>query len=420
MASQQSLGDIAPPIGHSSRPPTPPSTHNTSPVPPPAAPIPPPAAPIPPAPPAALVQLPRNISPVPPPTALIPPTLPAALVQPPRDTSPVLPPAALIPPALPTALIQPPVPATLIPPPQSAILIPQRPSRPRPPLAALVPSPPALIQPPAPPVQPPTALVQLPALIQPPAVLVPPAPLIQESASQVHLEDVPEVAKETFGAVFNVASMWGASWAECITAFIRFERGHGFTTRDFRLPASKLRPSQIKTWFGHTRAIKGAAWDTFGSGDGIEFGEVWRAWWLDIQPAGRGLDESGRLVQTGVFDWKRVDKPGTNGLFLILVGLVWWKMRLGINVDVSGWEGAVAEVAWVLDQLAKDVPSQVTQFVKRKAISSDDEPSNKKSRYVSFGPMRLLLISVCRTSIDVSSDGQARVRLPSRRALGLL
>jgi len=61
-------------------------------------------------------------------------------------------------------------------------------------------------------------------------------------------------------------------------------------------------------------------------------GEVWR-WWVSLQPAWRAVAPGTKpsyppVIETGMTDWKSLDKKGLNGWFGLMVCLKWWGMGL--------------------------------------------------------------------------------------------
>jgi hypothetical protein len=151
--------------------------------------------------------------------------------------------------------------------------------------------------------------------------------------------------------VLKNANRWGLAWFGCLEAFISFEKAAGFSAQDSRLPAAKSRPQEFSEWFKIGRKTSGAVWEGFCSGDPDRFGSGWRMWWLDIQPKGRKEDVNGALLQDPNIDWTVLQKPGANGMFLVLIALLWWRTRLEGDVDGTSlpiWEDSVKDVTWVL------------------------------------------------------------------------
>ncbi|KAF7976895.1 hypothetical protein HWV62_5449 [Athelia sp. TMB] len=92
-------------------------------------------------------------------------------------------------------------------------------------------------------------------------------------------------------------------------------------------------PSDV--WYSQKRAMKGKEWKALSTGSAATFGVLWWAWWTNIKS------------QDPASDWKHLCKAGPTGIFLVLVGLVWWKMMVGVGED-SSWSTAVLEVRDVL------------------------------------------------------------------------
>lgn len=85
------------------------------------------------------------------------------------------------------------------------------------------------------------------------------------------------------------------------------------------------------------------------------------AWWVDINPKWREMDDRRRLV-LGYTDqwqpnvkikkrWVCVKCPGVNGLLGVIMALCWWRELMGPNDDTTDWQYAVRDVLWVVLQL---------------------------------------------------------------------
>lgn len=174
------------------------------------------------------------------------------------------------------------------------------------------------------------------------------------------VEDIPSEVLTIYAPAIDHADCWGVPWSRCIAAFIAFERSRGFSTKSCQLPVSKKRPALLKKWIALHRPTSGAAWDALGSSDGIAYGGGWWAWWVDLQPPGRRIEGDFEMARrdAGPITWKRLSKSGPNGMLLVLVGLVWWKMMIG-NVD-ENWCKAVVDVTWAIHEMKNtpDVPKK--------------------------------------------------------------
>ncbi|KZP25518.1 hypothetical protein FIBSPDRAFT_950221 [Athelia psychrophila] len=174
------------------------------------------------------------------------------------------------------------------------------------------------------------------------------------------VEDIPPEMKAIYAPALDHADRWGVSWSRCVAALIAFERSRGFSAKSYALPTSKKRPGLFKQWLALRRPASGADWDALGSSDGVAYGAEWWAWWVDLQPTGRRVEGDFLMARrdAGPIAWKRLSKSGPNGMLLVLVGLVWWKMMIG-NVD-ENWCKAVVDVTWAIHEMKNtpDVPKK--------------------------------------------------------------
>lgn len=167
---------------------------------------------------------------------------------------------------------------------------------------------------------------------------------------QLSIIDIPSKARATYDAVLKDANRWGSVWVGCLQAFVAFEQEAGFSTQDNRLP-TKFRPKEFSEWFKIGRKTSGSGWDGFCNGNPDDFVSGWKLWWSDIQPEARKEGVGGALSKDPDIDWGVLRKPGANGIFLVLVGLLWWRFRLEDDTDgttLPVWENSVKDVTWVL------------------------------------------------------------------------
>ena len=69
-----------------------------------------------------------------------------------------------------------------------------------------------------------------------------------------------------------------------------------------------------------------------------------------MQPEWRPCDlDDGSLVQEGVGEWLKLQRPGKNGMLLVLLSLWWWRAHPA--ADAAEWATAVDDVLWVLRSL---------------------------------------------------------------------
>lgn len=169
------------------------------------------------------------------------------------------------------------------------------------------------------------------------------------------MEDIPPAVMTAYAPVLERASCWGPTWSQCVSTFIALERSREFDMSSHKLPQSSKRPTApFKKWNTLHRPSSGPEWENLGTGDGTAFGNAWWAWWVHIQPPGRREDGSFSLARrdAGSIAWTRLNKSGPDGLFLVLVGLVWWKMMIGSEDE--DWCKAVVDVTWALYEITSD------------------------------------------------------------------
>lgn len=169
-------------------------------------------------------------------------------------------------------------------------------------------------------------------------------------------EDIPMAAMMTYAPLAQYTNSWGELWTSCFMALAAFERAQGSGCKPGQLPNSNKRPGLIKKWIALHRPMSGPEWDALGSGDGVAYGELWWTWWMQIQPPGRRVEADFVLARrdAGPITWTRLSKSGSNGMFIVLVSLAWWKMMIGDADD--NWRKAITDVTWVLHEM-KTIPS---------------------------------------------------------------
>ena len=90
------------------------------------------------------------------------------------------------------------------------------------------------------------------------------------------------------------------------------------------------------------------------------FPDQFKEWWQTLQPPERG--EVGDERPTSPIpapSWSALQRSGRNGLYLVILGLFWWRHALETIVDGPGralahnnWESAAIDVLWVLSAWA--------------------------------------------------------------------
>lgn len=76
------------------------------------------------------------------------------------------------------------------------------------------------------------------------------------------------------------------------------------------------------------------------------------AWWTAIQPDDRARDAEGKFIREPQdANWMRLRKGGRNGIYLVVVGLMWWRDMISNNETMEEWLAMVEDVTWVLESM---------------------------------------------------------------------
>jgi len=69
------------------------------------------------------------------------------------------------------------------------------------------------------------------------------------------------------------------------------------------------------------------------------------AWWMAIQPDDRARDAEGKFIREPQdANWMRLRKGGRNGIYLVVVGLMWWHDMISNNETMEEWLAMVEDV----------------------------------------------------------------------------
>jgi hypothetical protein len=163
------------------------------------------------------------------------------------STSIPLAPTSPSPPSQPASRTASPVPAPLVCTPINSTPIPE----------SIVPTP-APIPVVTPPVSP--AITSRPSTPAPPTPnLVPFVPNVVPphdiSSLQAQIQEMSDHSQRSYDAALREFE-WGPEWAQCLVAFVGFERAAGFVEYDTRLPTSSSQPVEIKNWFGASQGLE--------------------------------------------------------------------------------------------------------------------------------------------------------------------
>ena len=97
-------------------------------------------------------------------------------------------------------------------------------------------------------------------------------------------------------------------------------------------------------------------WD-FSCGENVDaekFGAEVVEWWLTIQPTTRKEWPPTYEPVSKDFSFKYFNRGGPNGVFLVILCLLWWANALDANTDNTSFKLVVHDVRWVLQQVASN------------------------------------------------------------------
>ena len=146
----------------------------------------------------------------------------------------------------------------------------------------------------------------------------------------------------------------------CTYPIARFDSTLTRLYQNSKLPVAK-RPRPIISWSHRKKQVLSDP----PSFDIDTFANQMREWWTSLMPGWRlppaGCDtaETKWPLRRAVPDdepWLKVRKSGPGGIFLVLLGLSWWRLR-SVHGQSSRREYAsvVEDVAWVLKEVVKDL-----------------------------------------------------------------
>ncbi|EIW56589.1 uncharacterized protein TRAVEDRAFT_81082, partial [Trametes versicolor FP-101664 SS1] len=122
------------------------------------------------------------------------------------------------------------------------------------------------------------------------------------------------------------------------------ERAYDFATSVSCGLSAKGRPSEVGDWL----RIQRRELDKFPIiKNESAYMTSWWKWWSGIQPEWRRQAGQGRPAIGGDGDWECLTNPGKNGMFIVLISLVWWREQATAQT-LDDWAAAVADVEWVI------------------------------------------------------------------------
>ena len=86
--------------------------------------------------------------------------------------------------------------------------------------------------------------------------------------------------------------------------------------------------------------------------DAATFGAQVIQWWCTIQPTTRKCwpPTYGSIPENFSFDY--FNRGGPNGVFLVIICLLWWANALSPGMDYTDFQLVVQDVRWVLEQIS--------------------------------------------------------------------
>ena len=114
----------------------------------------------------------------------------------------------------------------------------------------------------------------------------------------------------------------------------------------------------------------------------VKFAKELTKWWDDLQPVTRKNHSKEDMVDIPPEQWCNVKIAGKNGIYLILIGLVWWGLELvgtGSSPEtVPEWSGLVVDIQRVLECWTS-APNKEGPNGKRKQVD-DTRAASKRRR----------------------------------------
>ena len=185
---------------------------------------------------------------------------------------------------------------------------------------------------------------------------------------------------------------WGTAYVDLLEAYVVFEQGalhHGSLS-------TLRRPPEVGHWINTARPTRLRANLNIDN-----HGQLLQGWWSTIQPDGRDKtsDDMPVYPPPANIDWSALDRGGSVGLVLVLVGIVIWRVAMErgrLPEDLTSWGNLVADVTETMHAVAasRDEAPPPTPVAppsppftqpppsqrKRRAGSSASKPPSKRGR----------------------------------------
>ncbi|TFY53652.1 hypothetical protein EVG20_g10020 [Dentipellis fragilis] len=167
------------------------------------------------------------------------------------------------------------------------------------------------------------------------------------------LDKEPEWMREA--GVFLKTGSPSPEWAIITVLWATCEMQMGFPTaaadRKHWLDNTK-RPFVMKQWIREGRKYRVVP----ALGNLSMFGDAWKQWWTTNQPKWRFQSDVDwplkRDVDGDDNKWEVLAKGGGNGIFMLLVRLVWWYRSAKTEAEVNDVDSAIEDVQYALTKMA--------------------------------------------------------------------
>ena len=201
-----------------------------------------------------------------------------------------------------------------------------------------------------------------------------PSPTSEPELPKIDLDGASPLVRLDYSVLMG--NEWGTAWNRCVDLFILGEQIAGFPEPSGPQLPARGRPAVYADWFKKHRSCDGP--DIRNIGD---FSLTFTNWYWSLQPNERGQDKRSRL-DIPVTSWSKFRKPGRNGIYLILAGLLWIGRAIfdGGHLDLKdNWDNVVEDLLWVLDVSSTEAATNAAPAPsKRKAASGAS--SRKRAR----------------------------------------
>jgi hypothetical protein len=141
------------------------------------------------------------------------------------------------------------------------------------------------------------------------------------------------------------------------------------------------RPEVVRTWLRAGRK--------YGAPPNIPelsaYTAAWQAWWMHLQPDSRKqsvVPAAKRPLQEGE-SWHRTCIAGPNGIFMVVLTLGWWLLKLDGNAEDKDLMGALEDVEWVISAMTVVSVAQKStgsSSSRKRSTAPDDESEPARKR----------------------------------------